>query len=308
MNSRKPILVSGSHRSGTTWVGKILATSPLVGYIHEPFNIDCRMGICNALFPFWFTYITEENQNLYYNDLKETFAFQYKLINGVKSIRSLKDLGFMLKTYSKFFLYRRKKLRPLIKDPIALFSAEWLVKTFDMDVVILIRHPAAFASSLKRLNWNFPFKHFLKQIRLIEDHLLDFKPEIIRYAESEPTIIDQAILLWRIIHYQIKNYQEKHKDWLFIRHEDLSNDPIREFRSVFKHCDLEYTDKIQDVIKEYSSHSNPKEVPTNQAMSVKRNSRSSILNWKKRLTEPEIEHIKEKTRNIADFFYSETDW
>ena len=36
MIDTKPILVTGSHRSGSTWVGKMLATSPSVNYIHEP--------------------------------------------------------------------------------------------------------------------------------------------------------------------------------------------------------------------------------------------------------------------------------
>ena len=34
----RPILVTGAHRSGTTWVGKMLALAPGVAYVHEPFN------------------------------------------------------------------------------------------------------------------------------------------------------------------------------------------------------------------------------------------------------------------------------
>ena len=36
--SGKPILVTGAHRSGTTWVGKMLALAPGVAYLHEPFS------------------------------------------------------------------------------------------------------------------------------------------------------------------------------------------------------------------------------------------------------------------------------
>jgi hypothetical protein len=31
-----PILVTGAHGSGTTWVGKLLALAPGTGYAHEP--------------------------------------------------------------------------------------------------------------------------------------------------------------------------------------------------------------------------------------------------------------------------------
>jgi len=41
----KPILVTGSHRSGTTWAGRVLAFSPTpLGYIWEPFNPRHRPG------------------------------------------------------------------------------------------------------------------------------------------------------------------------------------------------------------------------------------------------------------------------
>ncbi len=39
--------------------------------------------------------------------------------------------------------------RPLLKDPIAVLSAPWLERTFGMQVVFSVRHPAAFAASLK---------------------------------------------------------------------------------------------------------------------------------------------------------------
>jgi hypothetical protein len=40
----RPILVTGAHRSGTTWVGTSLGKSRHVCYMHEPFNF-CGPGI-----------------------------------------------------------------------------------------------------------------------------------------------------------------------------------------------------------------------------------------------------------------------
>jgi hypothetical protein len=34
------VLVTRSHRSGTTWVGLMLALSPTFEYVYEPFNVD----------------------------------------------------------------------------------------------------------------------------------------------------------------------------------------------------------------------------------------------------------------------------
>ena len=55
----KPILVSGSHRSGSTWVGKTIALSNKVRYVHEPFNI--QMDVHNAPFKYWFQYLSENS-------------------------------------------------------------------------------------------------------------------------------------------------------------------------------------------------------------------------------------------------------
>lgn len=60
-----PILVTGIHRSGTTWVGKMLAASGQVTYINEPLNVQHRPGIFQAKVPYWYTYITRENEQLY---------------------------------------------------------------------------------------------------------------------------------------------------------------------------------------------------------------------------------------------------
>ena len=63
MSKAKPILVTGSHRCGSTWIGKVIATSPSVDYIHEPFNGMCRPGKCSVKFPHTFTYITDNNES-----------------------------------------------------------------------------------------------------------------------------------------------------------------------------------------------------------------------------------------------------
>ena len=46
----------------------------------------------------------------------------------------------------KYFKFRG--YNPLIKDPIAIFSADWLADKYDMNVVVLSRHPLGFISSL----------------------------------------------------------------------------------------------------------------------------------------------------------------
>jgi Sulfotransferase family len=307
MTDTKPILVTGSHRSGTTWVGKMIAASPAVGYIHEPFNLTHRPGICTAKFPYWFTYVIEENEKAYYVPLKNTLAFRFNIAAELPAIHSLRHVGRMAKNYTNFTRYRLRHATPLVKDPIALFSAEWLAKRFDMNVIVLIRHPAAFASSIRRLNWRHNFSHFLNQPRLMRDHLAPFEAEIREFAEHEHDILDQATLLWKIIHYMILKYQDAHKDWLFLRHEDMSADPLYYFEYIFKKFNLDFSDHVKQVIQEYTSGSNPTEAQKDHVF-TKRDSKANIKSWKKKFTDAEITQLRAGVEDISKRFYSDSEW
>jgi len=287
-------------------VGRMIATSSAVGYIHEPFNLHHRPGICRAKFDYWFPYISKENESIYYKPIKDTFCFSYNLINEIKSIGGLKDVARLVRDYTYFLLCRISNVRPLIKDPIAVFSAEWLASTFNMDVVVLIRHPAAFAGSLKNLNWTYPFSHFLEQSLLMKDHLSPFEKEIREYAKRKHDIIDQAILLWRLMYHMVLKYKRSHKDWIFVRHEDLSTDPLSGFRNIFERLNLQFSERVKNIVKKHSNPANPAD-PSDMA-SIRRNSKLNIYNWKNRLTRSEIKRIRANVRDISDFFYSGEDW
>ena len=69
--------------------------------------------------------------------------------------------------------------------------------------MVLIRHPAAFTSSLLRHGWRHPFGDFLAQPALMRDRLADSEQEIRRFAQVEQPLLEQAILLWNILHGEI---------------------------------------------------------------------------------------------------------
>lgn len=307
VKTTRPILVTGSHRSGTTWVGKMLAASPTIGYIHEPFNLLHRPGTCAATFPYWFTYVTEENEAPYYEPLKNTLAFRFNVRADLAALRSLRHAGRMAKNYTNFTRYRLQRVTPLMKDPIALFSSEWLAQRFDMQVIMLIRHPAAFTSSIKRLNWTHNFSHFLQQPQLIRDHLAPFEAEIRAFAQQEQDIIEQGILLWRIIHHVILKFQRSHQDWIFLRHEDLSEQPIYHFEHLYQRLHLNFTSEVQAIIRDYSDESNPTEAQKGHLL-TKRDSKANIKSWKKKFTRAELTHLRASVEDISQAFYSDADW
>jgi hypothetical protein len=307
MNAQKSLLVTGSHRSGTTWVGKMIAASPVMAYIHEPFNPLHHPGLCTATFPYWFMYVTKENEEAFYQPLKDTLEFRYSMGSEFRAIRKPRHVGRLARDCYSTSLYRVRHTTPLIKDPIALFSSEWLVQRFDMNAIVLIRHPAAFASSLKRLHWAHDFSQFLQQPLIMRDYLYPFEEEITEFANREHDILDQATLLWRMMHHAILKYQRTYKDWIFIRHEDISENPIQYFKYIFKRLNLDFSDKVDKTIRAYSSDSNPVEAPHGHRI-IKRDSKSNTKTWKRTFTQDEITSIRSKVEDISHAFYSDSDW
>jgi hypothetical protein len=88
-----PILVTGAHRSGTTWVGKMLALAPGVAYIHEPFNPRTPPGLSPAPFDRYFTAVTAGNEERYLPGLERTLGFRYDVGAQLRSRRSPAELA-----------------------------------------------------------------------------------------------------------------------------------------------------------------------------------------------------------------------
>ena len=59
-----------------------------------------------------------------------------------------------------------------------------MAERFDLAVVAMIRNPAAFASSIKRLAWGFDFRNWLDQELLMRDLLHPFTDEIVAMASA----------------------------------------------------------------------------------------------------------------------------
>ena len=305
-NHRRPILVTGSHRSGTSWVGGLIAAAPGVGYLYEPFSPLHRPGTFAVPIHLWFQYVCAENEGPFRAPLERALGFVYDYGAELRAIRGPKDALRLVRDAARSARHRIARSRPLLKDPIALFSAEWIAETFGADVVVMIRNPLAFASSLKTHGMRHPFSHFLAQPLLMRDHLGPFEAEIRAFAETERDITEQAQLLWRIIHSVVETYRRRHPEWIFVRHEDISAAPVEGFREIFRRLGLPFTARVQSRVRAYSTARGGAGEPG--AGEIRRDSRANLSRWKERLTPEEIVRIREAVKDLAPRFYPETAW
>ena len=305
-NELTPILVTGSHRSGTTWVGKMLAADADTAYISEPLNVLHRPGIFRAPVKHWYTYITEENEAEYFPAFHEMLDFQYHTWLEIKSLRSIKDFLRMGRDFRIFFNGSMHGQRALIKDPFAVFSTPWFAKRLNCKVVITARHPAGFASSLKRLGWNYDFNNLLNQPLFMRDHLEADRAAMESMDKND--IVSQAALLWKFIYRFVHGTRDLFPEFNIVRHEDLSREPVTGFQALYRSLGLDFTEQVKSTIENSSSSENPARLAKNKTHSVKLDSRASLDNWKKILSPEEISRIRKITEGVSESFYSEEEW
>jgi hypothetical protein len=298
--------VTGAHRTGTTWVGKMLAASSRAAYISEPLNVLHRPGMLRMPVSKWYTFICEENENEYLPAFRDLLSFRYGLWREIRSLRSRKDFLRMGRDFSIFLRGGLLRQRPLIKDPFAVFSAPWFADRLGCRVAITVRHPAGFASSLKRLNWIFDFDDLLQQPLLMR-RWLDVDRAEMELIKSDD-IIGQAALLWRMIYRVVARMMKLHPSFIVLRHEDLSLDPVACYRDLYAALDLDFTPGVEKTILQASSSENPAELSKEQAHAVNLDSRANLDNWKKRLRKDEITRIRGMTGKVSKIFYSDEEW
>src|SRR5688572_23661618 len=87
-----PILVTGTHRSGTTWVGKMLAADAGTAYISEPLNVLHRPGVFRPKVKYWYQYICDDNEKEFLPGFRALLEFDYRLWDELRSLRSRRDV------------------------------------------------------------------------------------------------------------------------------------------------------------------------------------------------------------------------
>jgi len=309
----KPILITGSHRSGTTWVGNIISSSSKIQYIPDTFAPNGLLRQ-NQLFDIWYKHVPSSNNPTIYNRLQKLFDFNYTITEalhlkddrGKFNYRNTPARLTFYKEISMNKILGRNNLIPLLKDPIALFSAEWLYQNFYTNNIVLIRHPAAFVSSLIRMNWRFDFKNFLNQPYLMENYLSRYSNNM---KSKNLDIVMEGCILWNCIHIIIWDFKKKYPEWIYKRHEDLSLNPMGEFEDIFTKIHVDFTSVVKEKIESTTSIYNPKEVEKEGKIhQLRRDSKANIKNWQNRLTKDQIIAIRKLTEEISHHFYKDEDW
>jgi hypothetical protein len=312
-NYTQPILVTGMARSGTSWVGKMLEASRRVLYINEPLNLRHPSGLLLQKAPDCpYQYLTRENDAPYLSSFQQLLRLRRPFWFGLGQVGT-RDLVRGLKYSGDFLIGRCLRLRPLLKDPFAVFSAEWFVHRLHCLVVATVRDPGAVVSSHKRLGWKVDFRHFLQQELLIRDWLFPFLGEMEKMLASPDDLIAQNCLLWRMIYHSVWKMQSQVPGIRAVRHEDLSIAPLEQYPALYNYLGLPYSEHASSAIHRATSGKSRNDAfawsvsltGISRTSFQNLDSRENVSSWKERLSEYELSRIRDLTADVARLYYSD---
>jgi len=284
----------------------MLAADALTAYVSEPLNVLHRPGVFRVKVKHWYQYVCEDNGSDYLPAFQDLLEFDYHLWDEIRSLRSRRDFLRMGRDFLIFYNGLMRGQRALLKDPFAVFSTPWFARHLNCKIVTTVRHPAAFASSLKRLDWLFDFQDLLDQPLLMRDHLEKYREEM--QSMKTDDVIGRSALLWKMIYCAVHETHEQNPDFIVVRHEDLSRDPVAGYRDLYQLLDLEFTPRVEKIILNSSSSENPVELSRKKVHGFKLDSRANISIWKKRLSDEEINRIRKITEESSALYYSDAEW
>jgi hypothetical protein len=320
MRSGQGILVTGLPRSGTSWIGKMLQASGEVVYVNEPLNPHHppgrSPGVLNAEVSHRYQYICADNDERWAAAFGDTLRLRYHLVAELRRNHAPYDLARTAKYSTAFVVGRLRGRRALIDDPCSTLSAAWFAQRLGCRVVISVRHPLSFAGSWRRLGWKVNLYDLLEQPLLMRDLLGPYADELRAMADSADQLA-KAALLWRVTYAAVSDLAARQPGLLHIkRYEDLASDPEAGFRELYAICGLTWTERVRKRIR-WATTDHGKAEGGQNSWSLRggvsrtafrpMDSRSSLGSFRHRLSQQDIDQVREITDAVAARYYDAKD-
>ncbi len=283
-----PIFVTGTHRSGTTWVAKMLAV-PGLWYMHEPFNPN------KDIWPEAFTYVRPPERNVEVDRVMEN------ILGG--GLRQAAHAPYVDHPWMPLRLFRPPMRRLMIKDPLACLLTAYLVEHFDLQTLVLFRHPCGFVASITRLGWPTGgfLRDFLQRPELMGAHLAPFAALMERY--SRDTGVKAAAVLHGVLNVVLwDTIQDRGVRWICF--ENLCESPLEKFQELFTWLRLPYSEdvKLRHMTLCLTGSFSPNDYHPH---AVARNSQAMADSWKRQLSVQQVSQIREIWSQFAIPLYDD---
>lgn len=317
----RPLLLVGIPRSGTTWTMQVLGADPNLHPVLEPDNEGTSApAIWGKKAAGRFPALQPGDHDQRYHEL-----WSWVLEGAPRSLR-LRVAAQILRPVqppgrTRFLQGRRVPLmtvagaiashpgrgtpsglrnqRLLVKSVHAPLALEWLAEEFDIDVLVLLRHPGNVLSSWLTLNLNEQFVR-LEENPAVRARLLDSWG----VAAPGPDPLERMIFSIGVLSTALEAAVSRHPRWLIRTHEQLCGDPSQEFKKLYADLGLTWSEAVERYLV---GNDRPGEGFLTQRVAA-----ALPDNWKRRLTSDQIAVMQRvlsqfplKTWTSEDFSASE---
>ena len=255
------IVLAGSGRSGTTWLGNIIAANLNMRVIFEPF--DGRRVPQAAGFPL-----------RPYLHLGATHPQMEGFVRAVLCGKVQND--WINREGTLWWAWRR-----MIKTIRATLLLGWLDQTFHPHIVFMLRHPCAVVLSRIRLDWEAHLDVFLDQPHLMEDYLEPFAG-IIEDAQTEA---QKHAMMWCVENLVPLSQMSKRNNWTLCTYEHLCMEPEAETERILRSLKVRPTYLTKLAIQRISRMTRPGSAVLGQ--------KNPVTIWQQQLPPRDIDQVLE---------------
>jgi hypothetical protein len=226
---RRTVLLAGTGRSGTTWLGALVNFDHSFRPMFEPFHAGKIARIRH-----W--------RHRQYLRPDETDA---RYLGPATAILSGAIRHPWIDRDNRRFVARTR----LIKDIRVSLLLKWIKRRFpEIPQLLLLRHPCAVAHSKLRLRWDTHLDVFLDQPELVTDFLGPFV-DVLRGTEDP---FERHVLMWCVENY-VPLQQFARGELLVVFYEDLCVHPEPELRRILGFLGRTYSESILDAVSRPSA-------------------------------------------------------
>lgn len=288
------VIVTGTHYSMSSLTGQILGEAPEFNVVTEPLNASPTLSYTAIGAPYWYSYYDDSQYKELRTALMDCMLGQGVVgesISRVGRVRSFKDVLRI----GKYAAANMKRLvrpkRAVFKDPFLAFSGRTLQERDGLSIILCLRHPCAFAESMKRRGDGFEFSNLADQPSLMAALPKEDTKQILEFVEKRRPVIEQAALLWKIVYRFAESHYLDHPKTYLIRQEDLANGPVKEVDRLFNALNATRTPNVDAFLKASLNAKTPVDFNSGTSSYVHRNAKATAKKWKKRLASKEISRI-----------------
>lgn len=278
IDTRNTILLTGTPRSGTTWVGQILAAADGFALVNEPLGLKMP-GVERAGFS-WATHWEPDDER----PAGEAVLRRYFTGRGM-------TVKLLMRNQLGAFVNRGL----IVKEVKANRLLPWIVRRFTLRGIIhLVRHPCAVVSSQMG---HFPVRDpcVADNFRYLEQRM----PHLLDWAKSLRGEWQERALTWSLDQLVPLGVPEP-RPWITLHYETLVLEGERELERIFTQLELPVSPAVRRALAENSWQTRALSMDHERASAEDR-----LGVWRRRLSPEQVHDILEVCERCGVRIYGE---